>query len=42
MNYGEVVLGVECALPRKFALVRRPGHTRRLLTWLFAVFARRT
>ncbi len=42
MNYGEVVLGVECALPRKFALVRRPGRARRLMTWLFATLVRRT
>ncbi len=40
MNYGEVVLGVECALPRKFALVRRPGRARRLITWLIAALRR--
>ena len=45
MNYGDVVLGVECALPRNIGMVCRPGragHARQFMTWLFAAFARRT
>ena len=34
MKYGDVALGVECALP---AATRRHSHARRLITWLIAV-----
>jgi hypothetical protein len=42
MNYGDAVLGVECALLREFTLRRRPSHARQFTNWLLAAFARRT
>lgn len=42
MNYGDVALGVECALPRNIDLVRRHSHARQLMTWLLTAFVRRT
>ena len=41
MNYGDAVLGVECALPREFSLGPRFGHARQFTYWLLAAFARR-
>ena len=41
MNYGDVALGVECALPRNIDLVRRPSHARQFMTWFFTAFVRR-
>ena len=34
MNYGDVALGVECALPADFAAGARAGRVRKLLRWL--------
>ena len=39
MNYGEVALGVECALPQ--GAPRPPGRTRRLVNWLISVLLHR-
>jgi hypothetical protein len=40
MNYGEVALGVECALPARFEASTRPRRYRSCLLWLlFAVAA---
>ena len=36
MKYGDVALGVECALPAA-TRHRRHSHARRLITWLIAV-----
>ena len=41
-HYGDVVLGVECALPRNIQLLRPPGHARQFMTWLLGAFARRS
>lgn len=40
MNYGDVALGMECALPeaRRAPLAR--GRLRRLVHWLFAALRR--
>ena len=42
MNYGEIALGVESAMP--FALQRAPlaDRARRLFAWLIAAFKRST
>jgi hypothetical protein len=39
MKYGEIALGVECALPRVFA-ARRPGAARRLIDWMASALRR--
>ena len=41
MNYGDVALGVECALPFATRPARRHSHARRLVTWLIAALRRR-
>ncbi len=41
MKYGDIALGVECALPVGAALIRRTGRVSRLVAWLRAAFARR-
>ena len=41
MNYGDVALGVECALPRNIDLVRRSNYTRQFMHWFFTAFVRR-
>ena len=41
MNYGDVALGVECALPATARAVPRQGHARRLIDWLIAAFKNR-
>ncbi|MFY9314270.1 MAG: hypothetical protein WAO95_01770 [Burkholderiales bacterium] len=40
MNYGEVALGVECALPRRL-VARRRSRMRRFLERLAAMLKRR-
>ncbi len=40
MKYGEVALGVECALPRGCLPARQRGRVRRLVTWLIAALRR--
>ena len=42
MNYGDVALGVECALPFATRPARRHGRVRRLIGWLIAMLMRRT
>lgn len=42
MSYGDVALGVECALPAVYSMVRRRSRARRVMAWLIAVLARRT
>ena len=39
MNYGEVALGVECALPAGFEARLRERRSRPLLLWLILVLA---
>jgi hypothetical protein len=39
MNYGEVALGVECALPKRFEPSARRGRFRSFLVWLLLVLA---
>ena len=39
MNYGEVALGVECALPARFDASIRPRRCRSLLLWLLLALA---
>lgn len=39
MNYGEVALGVECALPARFEAGRRRRRHRFLLLWLLLAVA---
>jgi len=39
MSYGDVVLGVECALPNEYRPPRPRGRAARLLKWLIAVLA---
>ena len=41
MKYGDIALGVECALPAGIMLIRRASRTRRLMAWLLMAFARR-
>ena len=40
MNYGEVALGVECALPHGSLSPRPRGRMRRLVNWLIAALGR--
>ena len=40
MRYGEIELGVECALPARIAPAPRTGRARRLILWLVARLAR--
>jgi hypothetical protein len=42
MKYGDIALGVECALPAGVALIGRASRTRRLMAWLAMALARRT
>ena len=43
MNYyGDVALGVECALPPEIQLLRPPGHARQFMTWFIGAFTRRS
>jgi len=42
MQYGDIALGVECALPAGIALNRRAGRARRFIKWLVMALARRT
>ncbi|HEV8095133.1 MAG TPA: hypothetical protein VGP71_05345 [Burkholderiales bacterium] len=39
MNYGEVALGVECALPARFEASTRRRRSRSLPLWLLFVLA---
>ena len=39
MNYGEVALGVECALPARFEAGRRRKRYWPALLWLLLAFA---
>ena len=39
MNYGEVALGVECALPARFQASRRRRRYRSLVFWLLLALA---
>ena len=39
MNYGEVALGVECALPARFEASLRRRRYRSLLLWLLFALA---
>jgi len=41
MNYGDVALGVECALPAANRSALRQGHAQRFITWLVAALTRR-
>jgi hypothetical protein len=41
MKYGDVALGVECALPAGVTLLRRASRARRLVAWLVLALARR-
>jgi hypothetical protein len=40
MNYGDIALGVECALPVATRPARRPKRALRLITWLIAALGR--
>ena len=42
MNYGDIVLGVECGLPREPKFARRLGHGSRFMKWFLVTFLRRT
>jgi hypothetical protein len=42
MKYGDIALGVECALPAAAALIRRASRISRFAAWLRMAFARRT
>ena len=42
MNYGEVVLGVECALPAGVRLAPERSLARRVADWLGAILIART
>ena len=39
MNYGEVALGVECALPARFEATMRRRRSRSMLLWLLVAVA---
>ena len=39
MNYGEVALGVECALPERFEASIRRQRSRSFLLWLLVALA---
>ena len=41
MNYGDVALGVECALPAAIRLAPRKNRLRRAAAWLLALLAGR-
>jgi hypothetical protein len=41
MNYGDVALGVECALPMAMRPARRHGRARRLIARLIAALTPR-
>jgi len=41
MNYGDVALGVECALPESTQPARRSGIVRRLVDWLITALRTR-
>jgi len=41
MNYGDVALGVECALPASVRALRRESRVQRLVTWLIAALKNR-
>jgi hypothetical protein len=41
MNYGDVALGVECALPFANRPARQHGWARRFIAWLIAALTRR-
>lgn len=41
MSYGDVTLGVECALPAGTAMARRKSAARRAVAWLVALFINR-
>ena len=41
MEYGDIALGVECALPAGVGLIHRAGRARRLVEWLVMTLARR-
>ncbi len=42
LKYGDIALGVECALPVGVASIRRTSRVSRLITWMRMAFARRT
>jgi hypothetical protein len=42
MKYGDIALGVECALPAGVALIHRASRVSRLMAWLRLALARRT
>ena len=41
MKYGDIALGIECALPAGVTLIHHASRTRRLMTWLLTALARR-
>jgi hypothetical protein len=41
MEYGDIALGVECALPAGIASIHRASRIRRLMAWLVMALARR-
>jgi hypothetical protein len=42
MKYGEVALGVECALPAARLPASHGGRARRYISWLIAALSRRS
>ncbi|HTP63163.1 MAG TPA: hypothetical protein VMJ14_13910 [Burkholderiales bacterium] len=42
MNYGDIALGVECALPRNIELARPGARFGQFMKRFFAAIARRT
>ncbi|HEY8070283.1 MAG TPA: hypothetical protein VIF38_15500 [Burkholderiales bacterium] len=41
MKYGDIALGVECALPAGIAPIRRASRASRIVAWLAMALARR-
>ena len=41
-HYGDVVLGVECALRPEIKLLRPPSQARQFMAWLLGAFMRRS
>ena len=41
MKYGDIALGVECALPRGIAVTHHANRASRLMAWLRMALARR-
>jgi len=42
MKYGDIALGVECALPAGVALLHRASRAQRLMAWLVMALSHRT